>query len=226
MRLIQGYRASLELVRHPTEGMGWTKITTSRPLHTSGATCASPCRRSTSLTGTISGCLSGRDGLTIGETVQSRGHGLDIFNFGLRRVRADRGFDGGMAISAPVEAFRNFYVRLLGQIAGGVVHDFNNLLAVIVSILRLARRRQHTPDREQFLDSATDAAHRTGQLTRQLLVFAGQNRPEPKVVDPHECVASLAKGLLRQSLRGDIEIEPADLKAALREAMRSDLNTA
>lgn len=110
---------------------------------------------------------------------------------------------------AKAEAALNHAERLdvLGRIAGGVAHDFNNLLSVITSAVALARRRVGEPGWERFLDAAADAALRGADLTRQLLVFARQGQLRPKPLDVGTPLQTLGEGLLRQSLRGDIELE-------------------
>src|SRR5690606_29714177 len=62
----------------------------------------------------------------------------------------------------------------IGQLTGGVAHDFNNMLAVIISALQLAQRRlaRGETDISRFTDAAMDAARRAATLTSRLLAFA------------------------------------------------------
>jgi PAS domain S-box-containing protein len=83
-------------------------------------------------------------------------------------------------------------LEMLGVLAGGVAHDFNNLLVGILANASLARQQMHDEGRSSVvLDDIVHAAHRASELTRQLLVYAGQARVERAPV----CIASLVKEL-------------------------------
>ncbi|WP_439548011.1 ATP-binding protein [Falsiroseomonas sp.] len=83
-------------------------------------------------------------------------------------------------------------LRALGQLAGGVAHDFNNIMQAVQSGASLMRRRAESPDAVRHLaQMVEEATQRGASVTRRLLSFArrGELRLEP--VDP----ASLARGL-------------------------------
>ncbi|WP_437161468.1 ATP-binding protein [Falsiroseomonas sp. E2-1-a20] len=83
-------------------------------------------------------------------------------------------------------------LRALGQLAGGVAHDFNNIMQAIQSGASLIRRRAESPDAVRHLaQMVEEATQRGGSVTRRLLSFArrGELRLEP--VDP----AGLVRGL-------------------------------
>ncbi len=81
-------------------------------------------------------------------------------------------------------------MEAVGQLAGGVAHDFNNMLATVLSYADLSAMALG-PDHPVAPDLAqiTAAAHRGAALTRQLLAFSRQTPVEPKVLSLNVAVA-------------------------------------
>jgi signal transduction histidine kinase len=76
-----------------------------------------------------------------------------------------------------VRASESMRVEIVGVLAGGVAHEFNNQLAAIIGHLSLARDRFTDPGKiNEHLDEARAAADRAAELTRRLLAYA-QNFP-------------------------------------------------
>lgn len=96
----------------------------------------------------------------------------------------------------------------IGQLTGGVAHDFNNMLAVIISALQLAQRRlaRGETDISRFTDAAMDAARRAATLTSRLLAFARRQPLQPSVLDVNRVVGGMSE-LLRRTLGEQIEFE-------------------
>lgn len=95
----------------------------------------------------------------------------------------------------------------LGQLAGGVAHDFNNILTAILGQADLARRDLPAGDpRRTAIEQIDKAAERAAAMTRQLLAFARKQVVRPRVLDANHVVRNLTP-MLRQLLRGDIEAE-------------------
>jgi two-component system cell cycle sensor histidine kinase/response regulator CckA len=95
----------------------------------------------------------------------------------------------------------------LGLLAGGVAHDFNNVLAVIganAGLLTDAVPVGH-PDRE-LVDEIESAVQRAAGLTRQLLAFSRKEVIEPIVLDVNSAICDTRK-MLRRMLGEDIVIE-------------------
>ncbi len=86
----------------------------------------------------------------------------------------------------------------IGQLAGGVAHDFNNILASMMMHLSLLQMKQNPdPDvRETLLELMVEAKRAAG-LTRQLLMFSRRSVMEVKALDLNEMVANLLKMLGR-----------------------------
>lgn len=94
----------------------------------------------------------------------------------------------------------------VGQLAGGVAHDFNNMLGVILGHAELA---QHLIDQSQpvykNLEEIRKAAQRSADITRQLLAFARKQTVAPKVLDLNETVEGMLK-MLRRLIGEDINL--------------------
>jgi two-component system, cell cycle sensor histidine kinase and response regulator CckA len=97
-------------------------------------------------------------------------------------------------------------IDALGRLAGGVAHDFNNVLTVIVGYTELMKAdlREGDPLREQ-LDDVRNAADRASELTNQLLAFGRKQMLQPRVLDLNRHIAS-SVSMLRRLLGEDIEL--------------------
>jgi PAS domain S-box-containing protein len=86
----------------------------------------------------------------------------------------------------------------VGRLAGGVAHDFNNMLGVILGNCELIMPSMK-PDQPQYnrLTSIKEAAQRSADLTRQLLAFARKQTVKPRVISLNETVESMLKMLQR-----------------------------
>jgi len=86
----------------------------------------------------------------------------------------------------------------VGRLAGGVAHDFNNMLSVILGYTELVKRKFNpSGPLNAALEEIRKAAERSSDLTRQLLAFARKQRVSPKVLDVNETVAGMLKMLQR-----------------------------
>jgi two-component system cell cycle sensor histidine kinase/response regulator CckA len=97
-------------------------------------------------------------------------------------------------------------MEAIGRLAGGVAHDFNNVLSVIMGYgdLLLGDLKVTDPMRES-VEEIRNAATRAAGLTRQLLLFSRQQVMEPKVIDLREILAGMDK-MLRRILGEDVEL--------------------
>ncbi|HVH42346.1 MAG TPA: MASE1 domain-containing protein [Labilithrix sp.] len=86
----------------------------------------------------------------------------------------------------------------IGQLAGGVAHDFNNILAAILTQAEVARARlRETEIARELLDEIVIASRRGAVLTKQLLAFARRQIVNPKAVDLNVVVSDHAAMLRR-----------------------------
>ena len=91
-------------------------------------------------------------------------------------------------------------MEAIGQLTGGVAHDFNNILAAILSSLRIAQRRIADGQYEvgnRFIENAIKAADRGATLTQRMLAFARKQELELEQVDLIDSVREMAEILQR-----------------------------
>jgi PAS domain S-box-containing protein len=95
----------------------------------------------------------------------------------------------------------------IGQLTGGVAHDFNNILTVITGTIDiLSDGLTDRPPLSAIVKMIDEAATRGAELTQHLLAFARRQPLEPRPVDPNALVLEAAR-LLRPTLGEHIEIE-------------------
>ena len=94
----------------------------------------------------------------------------------------------------------------VGRLAGGVAHDFNNMLGVIMGYtdMSLARLEAQHP-LQKNLQEIRKAAERSANLTRQLLAFARKQTISPRVLDLNATVIGMLK-MLERLIGEDIEL--------------------
>ena len=97
-------------------------------------------------------------------------------------------------------------MEAVGRLAGGVAHDFNNVLSVILSYADLigGDLKAEEPVRAD-IEEIRKAALRAAGLTRQLLAFSRQQVLDAKVLNVHESVTGVEK-MLHRLLGADIEL--------------------
>jgi len=120
------------------------------------------------------------------------------------RVRAEQ------ALASTEEQLRQAQkMEAVGRLAGGVAHDFNNILSAILSYSSLALSELAPTDSlHGDLIEIMRAAERAGQLTRQLLAFSRRQMLEPRIVDLNQVLAGLHQ-MLRRLIGEDIELRNA-----------------
>jgi nitrogen-specific signal transduction histidine kinase/CheY-like chemotaxis protein len=100
----------------------------------------------------------------------------------------------------------------MGQLAGGVAHDFNNMLAGILGFAELLAARLAGHDEEERLAKRiVRTADRAAGLTRQLLAFSRKGRLVSRNMDLHRVLEDTI-GILRRTIDPRIEIS-TDLAA-------------
>ena len=95
-------------------------------------------------------------------------------------------------------------MEAVGRLAGGVAHDFNNVLGIITACTELLRGRLE-PATAEYVENIRTAAQRGASLTRQLLAFSRRQTVQPVVFDLNERLNEFVK-LLRPLMGEDVEL--------------------
>ena len=97
-------------------------------------------------------------------------------------------------------------MQAVGLLAGGVAHDFNNMLSAIMSYVYLATELIPEGDKAiGYLQQVQRAAERAGQLTRRLLAFSRPQMIEPRIIDLSAVVIDIVK-MIRPLIGENIEL--------------------
>ena len=122
--------------------------------------------------------------------------------------------DGAIVVNLDVSERQALEARLIqsqkmesiGRLAGGVAHDFNNMLGVILGHTEMAMEYvDPSSPLHEDLEEIRKAAMRSSDLTRQLLAFARKQTIAPKVLDLNKTVSGMLK-MLQRLIGEDIDL--------------------
>jgi CheY-like chemotaxis protein len=100
-------------------------------------------------------------------------------------------------------------MEAIGQLTGGLAHDFNDLLTIIGGSLQMMQRRMDRGDTgalQRYVHNATEGVEKASALTSRLLAFGRQQPLTPRVIDTNALVNGMSD-LLQRSLGESIKIE-------------------
>ena len=100
-------------------------------------------------------------------------------------------------------------MEAVGQLTGGLAHDFNNMLAGISGSLELMQTRLaqgRTGELDRYLAAAQGAAKRAASLTHRLLAFSRRQMLEPKSTNPNRLISDMEE-LIRRTVGPEIAVE-------------------
>jgi PAS domain S-box-containing protein len=129
--------------------------------------------------------------------VELRGHPLLLFSL-FRDVTTQRRLEEQLRQSQKMEA--------IGQLAGGVAHDFNNILTVIHGHASLLVSAELEESAARSAQQITQAAERAAALTRQLLTFSRRQLIQPRKLDMNKIVGNITD-LLGRLLGEDVTLQ-------------------
>ena len=98
-------------------------------------------------------------------------------------------------------------MEAVGQLAGGVAHDFNNILSAIFGYAQLSLRKlQGNEQVREYIEEIMKASERAAELSQSLLAFSRKQDVSLAVIDPGRVVKEFELFLLRL-IREDIELQ-------------------
>lgn len=105
-------------------------------------------------------------------------------------------------------------MRAIGQLAGGVAHDFNNRLAVIMGNAEICLQEEHlTPAGEEQLNQILDVAESSGALTRKLLAYARKESLAKRPLRPVRTVRdviNMIKRIFDKNITLQVDLQGGD----------------
>ncbi|MFY9551189.1 MAG: PAS domain S-box protein, partial [Thermoanaerobaculia bacterium] len=100
-------------------------------------------------------------------------------------------------------------MEAIGRLAGGISHDFNNLLTAVTGYSELLLSQLPEEDaRREFAEEIRKAGQRAAGLTHQLLAFSRRQVLEPRVLDLNAVIANMER-MLRRVIGEDVELTTA-----------------
>jgi PAS domain S-box-containing protein len=129
-------------------------------------------------------------------------------SFGLDNLQreADRRLADASLRESQAQLVQAQKLESVGRLAGGVAHDFNNMLGVIAGHAELALLELAPSDPLRAeLEAILSAAHRSAELTRQLLAFARKQTVSPRVLDLNLTVSGMLK-MLQRLIGEDVDL--------------------
>src|SRR5207244_12685819 len=97
-------------------------------------------------------------------------------------------------------------MEAVGRLAGGVAHDFNNMLGVIMgSGEMLTQDKSRSEKGRQWIKAINDASTRAATLTRQLLAFSRQQVLSPRVISFNAVIRDM-ESILRRVIGEDVQL--------------------
>ena len=98
-------------------------------------------------------------------------------------------------------------MEAVGQLAGGVAHDFNNILSTVIMQVELLGFSENIDDEvRDGLNHIREAAERAANLTRQLLLFSRRQVMQKRNLDINEVVTGMAK-MLQRMIGEDVHLQ-------------------
>ena len=104
-------------------------------------------------------------------------------------------------------------MEAVGLLAGGISHDFNNLLSVILGNAELLLETTQSGVQQHYAEEIKKATRRAAQLTRQLLAFSRKQMLYPTILDLNTVVHDVGK-ILQRLIGEDVQIV-TDLETGL-----------
>jgi len=104
------------------------------------------------------------------------------------------------------QLFQSQKMEAIGTMAGGVAHDFNNILGAIIGYAEMAMEEDQNNTRKKYLQETLNGAERAKDLVKQILTFSRKDSQEKKLLNINLLLKEAVK-FLRASIPATIEIK-------------------
>lgn len=147
--------------------------------------------------------------------ISKDGHEVAVADSGAPIIGEDGSIDGVVLVFRDITDEQKTEERLrqsqkmdaIGQLAGGVAHDFNNMLGGILNAAELLRMTAEGRENQlQFIDLIIGASQKAAGLTKQLLTFSRKDKSEKRRIDIHTTIAESIE-LLERSVDKRIVVQ-------------------
>jgi two-component system, cell cycle sensor histidine kinase and response regulator CckA len=129
----------------------------------------------------------------------------DDFELEKRRARVVLAIDVTERLRLEEQLRQSQKMEAVGRLAGGVAHDFNNVLSVILSYGDMLFAEMDPGPVRDDIEEIRKAGRRAADLTRQLLMFSRQQMVAPMVLDLNEILTGMDR-MLRRILGADVDL--------------------
>jgi len=183
-------------------------------IHDRSAVCGE-CPIINECTGTPSLCVGlAHENITFGYIIAALSHSIDVddeecglflemagdiaYALNFNRMETDRELSERKREKLERQLLQAQKMESIGRLAGGVAHDYNNMLSVIIGYTELAMEKI-APEESLHgeLEEVLAAARRSSEITKQLLAFARQQTIAPEALDLNAIVEGMLKMLRR-----------------------------
>jgi PAS domain S-box-containing protein len=102
---------------------------------------------------------------------------------------------------------RSQRMEVVGQLSGGIAHDFNNQLGIVTGYLEFLKEYLKNEEKQTaWVNSASKAARRCVELTRQLLLFSRTKSPEKATVDINGVINNI-EDMIQKSVTPEVNVQ-------------------
>ncbi|MCF8130817.1 MAG: response regulator, partial [Deltaproteobacteria bacterium] len=134
-------------------------------------------------------------------------HGKTVKTYGVNQDITERKYAEKEHKNLQAQLSQAQKMESVGRLAGGVAHDFNNQLSIILGYTELAIGDLNKSDSiYSTLQEVLNAGKRSADIVRQLLAFARKQSISPKVIDLNDTIESMLK-MLRRLIGEDIDLK-------------------
>lgn len=201
-----GYRAN-QIIGQPLERLIPEPLRAGHHRHVEAFGETKVSARSMGKLGQISGLHADGHVFPIEASISQIGTGIDKVYTVILRDITERVRTEAARLSLEAQLRESHKMQAIGTLAGGVAHEFNNMIATILGNVELARQdTAGNPHAQESLAEIDKAGHRASELVQQMLSFSRRRPTDRKIIDLAPVVTESAR-LLRSTLPTRVSLQ-------------------